>query len=56
MRLTSMDDDPETKQASLVLMSSFVGKLGHWAQHNTEALYISLTIVTQVVDIVSLVL
>ena len=39
MRLTTMGVDPETKQASLILMSSFTVKLGHWAQHNTEALY-----------------
>jgi len=32
MRLTTMGVDPETKQASLILMSSFTGKLGHWAQ------------------------
>ena len=32
-------------------MSSFIGKLGHWAQQNTEALY-SLTFVTQLVDLV----
>ena len=52
MRLTTMGVDPETKQASLILMSSFIGKLGHWAQHNTEALY-SLTSVTKLVDLVS---
>jgi hypothetical protein len=51
MRLTAMGVDPETKQASLILMSSFIGKLGHWAQQNTEALY-SLTSVTQLVDLV----
>jgi hypothetical protein len=46
MRLTAMGVDPETKQASsLILMSSFTGKLAHWAQHNTEALY-SLTFVS----------
>ena len=50
MRLTSMGVDLETKQASLILMSSFTGKLGHWAQHNTEALYM-LTSVTQLVDL-----
>ena len=32
MRLTSIGDDLETKQASLILMSSFTRKLGHWAQ------------------------
>ena len=50
MRLTTMGVDPETKQASLILMSSFTGKLGHWAQHNIEALY-SLNSVTQLVDL-----
>jgi hypothetical protein len=29
MRLASMGVDPETKQASLIFMSSFIGKLGH---------------------------
>jgi hypothetical protein len=51
MRLTAIGVDLETKQASLILMSSFTGKLGHWAQQNTEALY-SLTSVTQLVDLV----
>jgi hypothetical protein len=46
-----MGVDPETKQASLILMSSFTGKLGHWAKQNIEALY-SLTSVTQLVDLV----
>jgi hypothetical protein len=32
MRLTTMGVDPENKQASLILISSFIGKLGHWAQ------------------------
>jgi hypothetical protein len=32
MRLISMGVDPDTKQACLILMSSFTGKLGHWAQ------------------------
>ncbi len=51
MRLTTMGVDPATKQASLILMSSFTRKLGHWAQQNVEALY-SLTFVTQLVDLV----
>ncbi len=51
MRLASMGVDPDNKHASLILMSSFTGKLGHWAQQNTEALY-SLTFVTQLVDLV----
>jgi hypothetical protein len=51
MRLTTMGIDPDTTQASLILMSSFIGKLGHWAQQNTEALY-NLTSVTQLVDLV----
>jgi hypothetical protein len=29
MQLTSMGVDPETKQASLIFMSSFTRKLGH---------------------------
>ena len=33
--------DLETKQASLVLISSFIVKLGHGAQQNTEALNIT---------------
>jgi len=45
-----MGVDPATKQASLFLISSFTGKLRHWAQHNTEALY-SLNFVTQLVDL-----
>jgi hypothetical protein len=49
MRPTTMGVDPETKRASLILMSSFIGKLGHWAQQNTEAMY-SLTYVTQLVE------
>ena len=51
MRLTAMGVDLETKQDSLTLMSSFIGKLGHWAQQNIEALY-SLTSVTQLLDLV----
>ncbi len=51
MRLFAMCIEPETKQASLVLMSSFTEKLGHWAQHNMEALY-SLTSLTQLIDLV----
>ena len=51
MQLKSMGVGLEAKQASLILMSSFIGKLGHWAQHNTEALC-SLTFVTQIVDLV----
>ena len=30
-----MGVNPETKQVSLILMSFFTGKLGHWAQQNT---------------------
>jgi hypothetical protein len=45
-----MGVDYETKQASLILMSSFIGKLGHWAQPNTAALY-GLTFVSQLVDL-----
>jgi hypothetical protein len=32
MRMTTMGVNPETKQASVILMISFTGKLGHWAQ------------------------
>jgi len=53
MRLKIMGVDLETKHASLILMFSFTRKLGHWAQHNTEALY-NLTSVTQLVDLVTL--
>jgi hypothetical protein len=51
MRMTSMGVDVDTKQASLIIMSPFTGKEGHWAQKNTEALY-SLTSVNQLVDLV----
>jgi hypothetical protein len=51
MRLTSMVVDLDTNQASLILRSSFTGKLGHWAQQKTEALY-SLNCVTQLVDLI----
>jgi hypothetical protein len=46
-----MGVDPHSKHACLILMSSFIGKLGQWAQHNIEDLY-SLTYVTQLVDLV----
>ena len=39
MRMTTMGVDLEAKQASLILVSFFIGKLGHWARHNIEALY-----------------
>jgi len=45
MRLTAMGFDHATKQASLILMSSFIGKFGHWTQQNNKALY-SLTFLT----------
>ena len=51
MRPATMGVNPETKQASLILMSSFIGNLGYWAQQNTEALY-SITFVAQLVDLV----
>jgi hypothetical protein len=51
MRLTTIGVDPETKQASLILMCSFTRRLGHKAQQNTGALS-SLTFVTQLVDLV----
>jgi len=46
-----MGVDPETKQASLILIISFTGKLGHWAKQNTEVLY-SLNCVSQLVEFV----
>jgi hypothetical protein len=46
-----MGVDPNTKQASLIVMASFSGKLGHWAQHHTEALY-NLNSVSQLTDFV----
>jgi hypothetical protein len=52
MRLTTMGVDLEAKQASLIFMSSFTRKLGHWAQQNTEALYSLITYVTQLVDLI----
>ena len=52
MRLTTMGIDLATKQASSILVSSFIGKLGYWAKHNNiEALY-SRTYVIQLVDLV----
>jgi hypothetical protein len=36
IKLTTMGVDPETRQASLILMFYFTRKLGHWAQQNTE--------------------
>jgi len=49
IKLTTMGFDPDTRQANLILMSSFTGKLGHWAQQNTEVLY-NLNFVSQLVD------
>jgi len=39
IKLTTMGVDLDTRQATLILMSSFTGKLGHWAQQNTEVLF-----------------
>jgi hypothetical protein len=39
MRLPVIGVDLEFKQASLILMSSFTWRLGHWAQQDTEVLY-----------------
>jgi hypothetical protein len=50
IKLTTMGVDPDTRQASLILMSSFTGKLGHWAQQNI-VLY-NLNSVSQLVDFV----
>ena len=51
IKLTAMGVDSDTIQASLILMSSFTGKLGHWAQQNNEILY-NLNSVSQLVDFV----
>jgi hypothetical protein len=51
IKFTSMGIDPDTRQASLILMSSFTGKLGHWAHQNTEVLY-NRNSVSQFVDFV----
>ena len=40
MRLTTMDVDHETKQASIILLFPFTGKWGHWAHQNNEALLV----------------
>ena len=39
IKLTAMGVDPNTRQANLILMSSFTGRLGHWAHQNTEFFY-----------------
>ena len=49
MQLPTKGVGHETKQASLILVSSFTRKLGHWAQQNSEALY-SPTLLIQLVD------
>jgi len=51
IKLTTMGVDLDTRQASLILMSSFTGKLGHWVQQNTEVLY-NLNSVSQLVEFV----
>ena len=51
IKLATMGVDPDTKQASLILMSFLTGKLGHWAHQNTEVLYY-LSYVSQLVDFV----
>ena len=48
IKLTTMGVDPNTRQASLILISSFTGKQGHWAQQNIEVLY-NLNFVSQLV-------
>ena len=50
-KLTAMDVDSDTRQANLILMSSFTGELGHWAQQNTEVLY-NINSVSQLVEFV----
>ena len=51
IKLTTMGVDPDIRQASLILMPSFTGKLGHWSSQNTEALY-NLNSVSELVDFV----
>ena len=46
--LTTIGVNSTTRQANLILISSFTGKLGHWAQQNTEVLY-NLNSVSQLV-------
>ena len=45
--------DLASKHACLKLMSSFTGKLGHWAQQSIEALY-SLNHESQIIELVRL--
>ena len=51
IKLTTMVVDPDTKQNSLILMSSFTVKPGHWEQKNIE-FFNNLNSVTQLVDFV----
>ena len=46
-----MGVDPDTRQSNLILMPSFTGKLGHWAQQNIDVLY-NFNFVSQLVDFV----
>jgi hypothetical protein len=39
IKLKAMGVDPDTRQASLILTSSFTWKIRHWAHQNTEILY-----------------
>jgi len=50
-KLTTMGVDHDSRQASLILMSSFTRKVGHWLRQNTEVLY-NLKSVFQLIDFV----
>jgi hypothetical protein len=54
MKLTTMGVDLEIKQAGLILMRIFMGKLQHRAQKNTEDLY-NLSSVSQLVEFVRII-
>jgi hypothetical protein len=51
IKLVAMGVDHDTRQPNLTLMSTFTGKLGHWAQQNTEVLY-NLNSASQLVEFV----
>jgi hypothetical protein len=50
IKLRGMGIDLDTRLAGLILMSSFTGKFGQWAQQNTEVLY-NLNSVSQLVEL-----
>jgi hypothetical protein len=51
IKLIATSVDPKTQQANLILMSSFMGKLGQWAQQNTDVSY-NLNSLSQLVELV----